>query len=623
MSVEKIAHRAWGRAREGLLVGALASTLAVLIEVIVRALVGLPSPAELLGDEGTRFIPGSFFEFMIGLFGHAAKHLYFIGILFAQIVTLSLLTALAFAIRALVIRRRALAAAAANAPADLASEQREGTTDGTPGRKSRDNEPEHEDDERYEDADRYTGYDQPDYTPAQLAALQAAVLRVQAPIGWRLGLALAAIAWVLSGTLAFPLLGAGLFGANLPAGTPTVLLSLLVPAMVFGISLPLLQPRLRTLAARISSAPRLQRAFSPTRRLFLKRVTTGLVVLGVGAAAWRFITQGLNGNLNAAGASSLDGPPPPQRITPPPTPSYGAWQEVSGQTPELTKTTDFYLVSKNLYGDPNLDAGPWRLQINGAVEQPFTLSYQDLLNLSSVEQITTLECISNVVGGNLMSSARWQGVPLKDLLERAGIKAGATKVAFHAADVYTDSIHLSRALDPMTLLVHTMNGAPLGPAHGFPARMIVPGIYGMKHCKWITQIEVVTYNFQGYWQQEGWNDDAVINLGARIDVPDDSTALRANRQTFIAGVAFAGVKGVSAVDVSTDNGATWQRAALKRPLGAVAWTLWELPWTPTRADSYGIVARMIDLQGNVQQPVLADPFPNGSTGYHRVYVTVS
>ncbi len=622
MSVEKITHRAWGRAREGLLVGALASTLAVLIEVLVRALVGLPSPAELLGDQGTRFIPGNLFEFLIGLFGHDAKHLYFIGILLAQIVALSLLTALAFAIRSIVIKRRALAAVA-QAPDASANGSQNSVTDETPGSENITRAQDNEDDERYKDADRYTGYDQPDYTPAQLAALQAAVPRIQAPVGWRFGLSLAAIAWVLSGVLAFPLLGAGLFGANLPVGTPIVLLSLLVPTAIFSISLPLLQPRLRWLAARISGAPRVQRTFSPTRRLFLKRVTTGLIVLGVGAAAWRFITQGLNGNLNAASASSLDGPPPPQRISPPPTPDYGAWQDVSGQTPELTSTPNFYLVSKNLYGDPNLDAGPWRLQITGAVEQPFTLSYQDLLNLPAVEQITTLECISNVVGGNLMSTARWQGVPLKDLLERAGLKAGATKVAFHASDGYTDSIHLSKALDPMTLLVHTMNGAPLRPEHGFPARMIVPGIYGMKHCKWITQIEVVTYNFQGYWQQEGWNDDAVINLGARIDVPFDSTTLQANHQTTIAGVAFAGVKGVSAVDVSTDNGATWQRATLKRPLGAVTWTLWELPWTPTRADSYGIVARMIDLQGNVQQPVLADPFPNGSTGYHRVYVTIS
>ncbi len=574
MSVEKMAHRHWGHAREGLLAGALAGSLAVAVELVVRAISGLPSPAELLGDQGTRFIPGGLFELLIGIFGHAAKHLYFTGILLAQVVGLALLTALAFALRSLVIKRRALAAAAA----------------------------EEEEVER--------------------AALEAAIPWIQAPIGWRLGLALAVIVWAVSGGLLLPAIGAGLFGANLPVGVPIVLLSLFVPALVFGISLPLLQPRLRRLAMWLAHSPRLQRGFSPGRRRLLKQVTVGAVVLGFGVAAWRFITQGISLNLNSAGASSLDGPPPPQRITPPPKPDYGAWQPVSGQTPEITDAADFYQVSKNLYGDPNLDAGPWRLEIGGAgAERSFTLTYQDVLNLPSVEQITTLECISNVVGGNLMSSARWRGVPLKDLLARAGVKAGATKVVFQATDGYSDSIHLSKALDPMTLLAYMMNDAPLLPAHGFPARMIVPGIYGMKHCKWITKIEVVSSNFQGYWQQQGWNDDAVIHLGARIDVPSDNASLRVNHPLSIAGVAFGGAKGVSAVDVSTDNGASWQRATLKQPLGAVTWTLWELPWTPTRADKYALVVRMIDLQGDVQQPVLADPFPNGATGYHRIYVT--
>lgn len=560
MSVEKTARRTWGRASEGALAGAGAGALAAAVEVLVRTLVGLPSPIELLGDQGTRFIPGPLFEFLLGVFGHTARYLYFTGILLAQVVGLALLTALAFAIRGLVIRRR---------------------------------------------------------------ALSAVVEAIQAPVGWWFSAAVAVIAWLLSGLLVLPLFNAGLFGAELPAGTSVVMVSLLVPAVAFGASLPLSQRGLRWLAPRLIGSPKLQRTFSPSRRLFLKRVSIGLVILGAGSLAWRFITQGI-GNGSAAGANSLDGPPPPERITPPPTPNYGAWQPVNGETPELTSTNDFYYVSKNVYMDPSLNADSWSLTVNGeGVERPFTLSYQDLLNLPAVEQITTLECISNVVGGNLMSSARWKGVRLKDLLERAGVKPGATKVAFHAADSYTDSIHLSKALDPMTLLVYLINGQPLPQEHGFPARMIVPGIYGMKHCKWITRIEVVNYNILGYWQQEGWNDDAIINLGARIDVPADGAALPANRQTTIAGVAFAGAKGVSAVDVSTDNGATWKRATLKKPLGAVTWTLWELPWTPPSKESYAIVARMIDLQGYYQQPVLADPYPNGASGYHRIYVNAS
>ncbi|HEU5369871.1 MAG TPA: molybdopterin-dependent oxidoreductase, partial [Ktedonobacterales bacterium] len=530
------------------------------------------------------------------------------------------LTALAFAIRGLVIRRRALASVADDEDqADVVIDEE--TSQQAPI----------DDNDDADNGDVASDADEPrayvsgfvEHTPAEQVALAAAVPIIQMPVGWWFSAAVATLAWLLSGILALPLLGAGPFGADLPIGMPVVMVSLLVPVVAFGASLPLSQRALRWLTPQLIGSPKFQRTFSPSRRLFLKRVSIGLVLLGAGALAWRFITQGI-GNGNAAGADSLDGPPPPKRITPPPTPDYSAWKPVNDETPDLTPTDQFYYVSKNVYTDPSVDAASWQLTVNGeGVEHPYTLSYQDLLSLPAVEQITTLECISNVVGGNLMSSAHWKGVRLQDLLERAGVKVGATKVAFHAADQYTDSIHLSKALDPMTLLVYQINGQPLPQPHGFPARMIVPGIYGMKHCKWITRIEVVNYNFLGYWQQEGWNDDAIINPCARIDVPFPDVTLSVNRQTYIAGVAFAGVKGVSAVDVSTDNGHTWQRATLKQPLGAVTWTLWELPWTPTSKGAYALVARMIDLQGYYQQPVVADPYPNGATGYDRIYVNAS
>jgi DMSO/TMAO reductase YedYZ molybdopterin-dependent catalytic subunit len=626
MSVEKSARRTWGRAPEGALAGAGAGVLAVIVELAARTISGLPSPVELLGDQGTRFIPGPIFEFLLGIFGHSAKYLYFTGIVLAQLVGLALLTALAFALRGLIIQRRALAAVAAY---DDEMQDDDSETDAAEQASFDDVEADADQDgnangnEADTDQQEIDFPDADEYTPEEQAALAAAVPTIQKPVGWWFSIAVAGVAWLFSGILVLPILGAGLFGGALPVGSGVVAASLLVPALAFGASLPLSQQALRWLAPRLIGSPKLQRAFSPSRRLFLKRVSIGLAILGVGALAWRFIIQGL-GNGNAAGADSLDGPPPPERIVPPPTPHYGPWKTVKDETPELTPTDEFYYVSKNVYTDPSIDAASWELTVDGeGVEHPFTLSYQDLMKLPAVEQITTLECISNIVGGSLMSSARWTGIRLQDLLERAGVKTGATKVAFHAADQYTDSIHLSKALDPMTLLVYLMNGQPLPQEHGFPARMIVPGIYGMKHCKWITHIEVVNYNFLGYWQQEGWNDDAIINPGARIDVPFPEATLPVNRQTSIAGVAFAGTKGVSAVDVSTDNGHTWQRATLKQPLGAVTWTLWELPWTPTSQDRYALVARMIDLQGYYQQPVVAAPYPNGATGYDRIYVNVS
>jgi hypothetical protein len=212
---------------------------------------------------------------------------------------------------------------------------------------------------------------------------------------------------------------------------------------------------------------------------------------------------------------------------------------------------------------------------------------------------------------------------LADLLARAGtIKPGATKVVLYAADDYSDSIHLSKALEPTTLVALRMNHQTLPQGHGYPARLLVPGIYGMKHVKWITKIEVVNTDFQGYWQQRGWNDAAPIRLTSRIDTPLTGSSVSANKLTYIAGVAFSGNEGISEVDVSFDKGATWKRATLKKPLSDLTWVLWEIPWQPT-AGSYAVTVRAIDLQGNVQDPHDAPPLPDGSSGYDSVDITAS
>ncbi|HMC99336.1 MAG TPA: molybdopterin-dependent oxidoreductase, partial [Ferruginibacter sp.] len=235
----------------------------------------------------------------------------------------------------------------------------------------------------------------------------------------------------------------------------------------------------------------------------------------------------------------------------------------------------------------------------------------------------SLMCISNNVGGQYMSNALWEGIPLVDLLQRAGVKAGATKIVFHAADDYTDTIHLTKALEPTTLLAMHMNGQTLPQEHGFPARMLVPGIYGMKHCKWLTRIEVVNYDYKGYWQQRGWSDAAPVRMTSRIDTPLTGSTIKANQTTYIAGVAFSGNKGISEVDVSTDAGQNWQRAILKQPLSSFTWVLWELAWQPPKTGSYTVVARAIDLEGNVQIPNEEPPLPNGSSGYHSIILNVS
>jgi len=310
------------------------------------------------------------------------------------------------------------------------------------------------------------------------------------------------------------------------------------------------------------------------------------------------------------------------KIVPPPVPNYGEIHQARFLSPEITSNDQFYVVSKNLAADPIVDGTSWRLTVDGQVAKPFTLTYQDLQKLPMKQQYESLMCVSNEVGGPYMSNALWEGVPLVDLLQRAGVKTGATKIVFHAADDYTDSIHLTKALEPTTLLAVRMNGAAVPREHGFPVRMLVPGIYGMKHCKWLTRVEVVNYNFQGYWQQRGWSDAAPVRLTSRIDTPLDGSTVAATSTAYIAGVAFSGNKGISEVDVSTDAGQTWQRATLKKPLSGLTWVLWELPWQP-RAGSHIVTVRAIDLEGNVQDPNEEPPLPNGSSGYHNITVNVS
>ena len=167
-----------------------------------------------------------------------------------------------------------------------------------------------------------------------------------------------------------------------------------------------------------------------------------------------------------------------------------------------------------------------------------------------------------------------------------------------------------------------MNGAILPQSHGFPARMLVPGIYGMKHCKWVNRIEVVKDNYQGYWQVRGWSDAAPVRLTARVDTPLIGTNVPLNQTTYIGGVAFSGNKGISEVDVSLDAGNTWRRATLKHPLSNLTWVLWEYPWRPTTRGTYTLFVRAIDMEGNVQDPRQEPPAPNGSSGYDGFDISV-
>jgi DMSO/TMAO reductase YedYZ molybdopterin-dependent catalytic subunit len=441
---------------------------------------------------------------------------------------------------------------------------------------------------------------------------------------WTQGQILAMILWLFAGLILLPLTGSGIFGANLTVGLASGMLSLGVVGVVFGLVFVFCQRWLLATRQKRETSKNAQGESEPeeprtSRRTLLKQgaVAAGIVI--VGAGIWHFIAQGVN-SAKVPVSQLLNGYR--SKISPPPTPNYGTIQSAPFLSPEVTSNDQYYIVSKN-FTDPTVNSQGWTLQVDGLVENPYSLNYQELLALPTQKQYESMECISNDIGGSYMSNALWEGVRLSDLLQRAGgVKTGATKIVLHAYDDYADSIHLSKALEPTTLVATHMNGVTLPDGHGFPARVLVPGIYGMKHVKWLTRIEVVNYDFQGYWQQRGWSDPAPVRLTSRIDTPLDGGKVSARGTTYIAGVAFSGNQGISEIDVSLDGAHTWQRATLKRPLSPLTWVLWELSWQP-KPGSYTVVVRAVDLAGNVQDPTQEPTAPNGASGYHSISVTAS
>ncbi len=215
----------------------------------------------------------------------------------------------------------------------------------------------------------------------------------------------------------------------------------------------------------------------------------------------------------------------------------------------------------------------------------------------------------------MIGNANWRGVRLADLLMRAGVQAGAVDVVVRAAEGYTDSFPLDVGLHNDCLVVYEMNGQPLPPHHGFPARLLVPNIGGMKNCKWLTEIELVNCDFKGYWQSQGWNDTAHYQTFARIDYPDQGMVPA--QPLYISGVAFAGNRGIQRVEVSTDNGQSWHDAKLQPAANNLTWVFWTSPWSPA-AGNYTLFVRATDGTGAVQPATRQDPFPIGATGYHML-----
>ena len=397
-----------------------------------------------------------------------------------------------------------------------------------------------------------------------------------------LALGAGAVAWATVCLVLLPLGGAGLLGLSDGLTTPVVWAVL---AAIYALVLEL------------AYGPAQPVAPDPGRRRALVAVPALAALAGLGLTAVR-VGPGWYRALLA----------PPEAGT-------------SGPAPELTPVRNFYVVSKNL-SDPVVDGGGWSLNVHGLVDAPFRLSLPELRALPTRTILLTLECISNPVGGGLMSTGRFTGVPLADLLGRAQVRSSARFVAFRARDGFAESIPLDAvAGSPDVLVAHSLDDAPLPPEHGFPARVLIPGRYGMKQPKWLEDIELTGGEVTGYWEQQGWSHDAIVRTTSRIDTPAEGQVVPAGTIQ-VAGVAFAGTRGIQRVEVSDDGGRTWQEADLKPPLSPLTWTLWTFSWTVSSEGARTLAVRATDGTGAPQSSQGRPSFPDGASGYHSVRVNV-
>lgn len=414
--------------------------------------------------------------------------------------------------------------------------------------------------------------------------------------------------------LGLPALGAGVLGTLTRAGAPGTLLSLVAAGGLFFLSYT-------ALARFLNPSGVFAQEDAASRRGFLRSalLIAGGLVAGVGGFRWLADRLTPTGSPTAPSAEALS---TAAAVRGAPSLQQALADGVPGISPEITPNDKFYLVSKNVFRDPEVNPATWRLEITGAVGRPLTFTYDQIKALPAANQYLTLQCISNPVGGDLIGNADWRGVPLASLLQRAEVHPSAVDVIFRAADDYSDSIPIAKAMAPGTMLAYEMNGQVLPKGHGFPARLLIPDIYGMKNVKWVTRIEVVEYDYRGYWQERGWSDVAIMNTTSRIEVPRNRSVLLPGPNS-IGGIAVAGQRGIKQVEVSPDGGQTWTPAILKPPLGPYTWVLWLYDWeVPPRPGQLSrILVKATDGAGEVQSAIVRDEIPDGATGLHAIVVT--
>lgn len=354
-------------------------------------------------------------------------------------------------------------------------------------------------------------------------------------------------------------------------------------------------------------------SMSASRRSFL---VTAAATVAVGVAAVT-VGRSLASRASVAASRAMTMLRPVKNPLPPPSATTSL--EVDGITPFVTSNADFYRIDTNLLA-PQVATEGYQLTVKGMVDAVRTFTYDELANRAVNEYDITLSCVSNEVGGRLAGNARWQGFLLRDLLDEAGVQEGATQIVGRAVDDWTCGFPIEAAYDRDAIVALGMNGEPLPIEHGFPVRLVTPGIYGfLSACKWLVEIELTTYDFDPYWVARGWGERAPVQTFSRIDVPRGLARVSAG-QVKIGGVAWAQTRGIARVEVQVDD-EPWQTARLADELNLDTWRQWMFSWDATPGN-HRLQVRATDGTGSTQTDRRDPPIPTGATGWHSIQVLV-
>jgi DMSO/TMAO reductase YedYZ molybdopterin-dependent catalytic subunit len=408
--------------------------------------------------------------------------------------------------------------------------------------------------------------------------------------------------------------GFGVVGMIAAVTRPNATSSYLLPSLLAGLAAVLVL-RWLTILAGARAQPQAGRV---ERRQFLLAIcgtAAGALVGGFGAKAW------INSRYNAQAArSAVVLPKPETTLAQPPASVH---PNVPGLGPFFTPNAQFYRVDTALTV-PQVNPNTWKLRVHGMVDRPFEITFDELLKYAFEEHDLTLTCVSNPVGGSYCGNARWLGTPLAPLLRRAGVQSKADMILSTSVDGMTIGSPVEATLDGrQAMLAIAMNGEALPIEHGFPCRMLIPGLYGyVSATKWVTDLDLTTFaSSSAYWTQNGWSPQGPVKTASRIDVPQDSATVPAGTIT-LAGTAWATHRGVAAVEVQI-NKEPWQQATLAASDTPDTWRQWTYQWPNATRGSYTVQVRATDGTGAVQTSAAAGPPPDGATGYHSIMVYVA